>query len=557
MMEKLIYILKKYKVSVYIALFIIIVGIILFSLIGSKPEAKTYESNYYIVKYDKGWSLKQKSKDKLILKHGNEAKINVEIIELNNELKYLSIEDLIDEIIYNIRKQNSSYKLISKEETTISKYEFMGYKLLFENESSQVVTSLYKKGDKIIVFYYEAKNDYFDILLDSVNNIIYHFDIKEKKYDLTHKMSFKMTDISYSKDEKLDKVLTQSNTYELASNNYYVKYRIPSNFEISDFDSTRNYFHLRGIDKKNITISTNIYKFNIFEYLDKENRVNVYKDYSMYRTSEDYSDFQETITKLDGNMDIYLYKNSYSYNKATISSEDVNKKNEKRKDENVRLIYALNKNHILIVDIKAVDTVITKKLIDSIKIEEVRNYSNYVTSKKEDNLLVSEFKRYSGQSKNKIDKVIIKIPNKYKEFEKNTNIFQEKYFGLNYDEDTNIYDYEVHYDLTPSFIKIDSKIDSINSSFSKAYGAYNYLTYFDELMLNNNKFYVYNGGYTQLGGIMFTSINRFHYYINKKVLFHELSNGGYFVVEISGNGKEITDDILNDVTNFQIKEISK
>ena len=223
MMEKLIYILKKYKVSVYIALFIIIVGIILFSLIGSKPEAKTYESNYYIVKYDKGWALKQKSKDKLILKHGNEAKINVEIIELNNELKYLSIEDLIDEIIYNIRKQNSSYKLISKEETTISKYEFMGYKLLFENESSQVVTSLYKKGDKIIVFYYEAKNDYFDILLDSVNNIIYHFDIKEKKYDLTHKMSFKMTDISYSKDEKLDKVLTQSNTYELASNNYYVK----------------------------------------------------------------------------------------------------------------------------------------------------------------------------------------------------------------------------------------------------------------------------------------------------------------------------------------------
>lgn len=557
-MRKLIDILKKYKISVIIALSIIIVGIfgiILFNLAINKSSIKTYENEYYSFQYDNSWSLKQKDNSKISLNHGKEAKLNIEIITLENESKYASIEDLIEEIVYNIEKQNSGYKLISKKDATISKYEFKGYKLLLESENSQVMTSVYKKSDKLIMFNYEADNEYFDILLDSVQSMIFNFTTKEKTFDLSNKIILDTSDISYSSDEELDKLIDKQSLYELANSNYYVRYSIPSNFELSNFDSKSNYFNFKGNEDKKITISSNIYKYNIFEYLDKDHTVNVYKNYDMYKNDEDYSDFVESITKVEGTRDTYIYKNSYNYNKAVTYDKDFKKQEYKRKDENVMLIYALDKNHILTIDIKATGTAITKKIINNIKIEEIKNYSSYITSKKVDGQLVSELKRYIGYDKKKIDKVSLKVPDKYREFEKYNNIYSDRYFGLNYDEDNNIYDYEIHYELTTTSSKIESKVESINSSFTKSYGAYNYLTNSGKITLNNCKFSVYTGGYTQLGGIMFTNINRFEYYTNKKVLFYELSNGGYLVIEISGNGKEITDEILNDATNFQINEI--
>lgn len=558
-MKKIIDILKKYKLSVIIALLIIIVGIIgiiIFNLIFNKSPIKNYENKYYLLQYDSGWSLKQKDDSKILLNHGKNAKLNIEIITLENESKYASIDDLIEEIEYNIENQNSSYKLISKKDAMISKYEFKGYKLLFENENSQAMTYVYKKSDKLIMFNYEADNEYFDILLDSVHSIIFNFDTKEEKYDLGNKITLNTTnDISYSSDEELDKLINKQMSYELAESNYYVKYSVPSSFELSSFDSTRNYFNFRGNNDKKITISSDIYKYNIFEYLDKSHNVNVYKNYDIFKNDEDYSDFVESIAQIDEKKDNYIYKNSYNYNKAVTYDKDFKKQEYKRKDENVMLIYALDKNHILIIEIKATGTAITEKLINNIKIEEIKNYSSYVTSKKVDGQLVSNLKRYDGYDKKKIDMISLKIPDKYQEFEKGNNIYSDRYFGLNYDEEKNIYDYEIHYELTTSSSKIESKIDSLNSSFSKAYGVYNYLTNSGEIVLNNYKFNLYTGGYTQLGGIMFTNINRFRYYTNKKVLFYELSNGGYLVIEISGNGKEITNEILNDATNFKINEI--
>lgn len=557
-MRKVIDMLKKYKISVIIALSIIIVGffgIVLFKLIINKSPIKTYENEYYSLKYDTSWCLKQKDNLKLSLNHGKEAKLNIEIITLKDESKYSSIEDLIEEIVYNLEKQNSSYKLISKKETTLSKNEFKGYKLLFESENSQVMTSVYKKSDKLIIFNYEAQNEYFDILLDSVQSMIYNLVIKEKTFDLSNKIVLNTGDVSYSSDEELDKLIDKQSTYELAKDNYYVRYSIPSNFELSDFDSKSNYFNFRGQKDKKITISSNIYKYNIFEYLDKDHTVNVYKHYDLYKNKDDYSNFVESLTKLKGPRDAYVYKNSYNYNKAVTYDKNFKKQEFKRKDENVMLIYALDKNHILTIDINATGTAITKKLINNIKIKEIKNYSSYITSKKVDGQLVSDLKRYIGYDKKKIEKISLKIPDKYRELEKQNNIYSNRYFGLNYHEDNNIYDYEIHYELTNTSSKAESIVDNINSAFPKSYGAYNYLTNSGEFTLNNYKFSVYIGGYTQLGGIMFTSINRFEYYTNKKVLFYELSNGGYLVVEISGNGKEITDEILNDATNFQINEI--
>ena len=47
-----------------------------------------------------------------------------------------------------------------------------------------------------------------------------------KTYDLSSKIKVDTTDISYSIDEDLDSKLSESKTYEIANNNYYVKYSI-------------------------------------------------------------------------------------------------------------------------------------------------------------------------------------------------------------------------------------------------------------------------------------------------------------------------------------------
>ena len=186
--------------------------------------------------------------------------------------------------------------------------------------------SIYKKSDKLVMINYESDNEYFDILLDSVHNIIYNFDTKEKVYDLSNKITLNTSDVTYSTNEELDKTFEKTELHEIATNNYYVKYSVPSSFEISDFDSTRNYYNYRGLDKKTITISTVIYKYNVFEYLNKENQVDVYKNFDMYQKDKDYSDFKETLTKINSNkVDTYLYKNSYNYNKAVTYDKEYNR----------------------------------------------------------------------------------------------------------------------------------------------------------------------------------------------------------------------------------------
>ena len=51
---------------------------------------------------------------------------------------------------------------------------------------------------------------------------------------------------------------------------------------------------------------------------------------------------------------------------------------------------------------------------------------------------------------------------------------------------------------------------------------------------------------------MFTSNNRTKYYVNVKVLFYELSTGGFLTIKVEGNNVQVSDEILNDLTNFEL-----
>lgn len=557
MMRKLYDIFKKYKLVIISLILITVIGMVMLLVIISPSNSqslKEVNTNNYIVKYDNSWKITEKKDNAITIKHKySDGVLNFNIIKLDSN--YSTIDDLIDEIIYNIEVQNKNHKLISKQEDTFTKYQFSGYKMLYETEKSQTMVAVYKKSDKLVFISYEAGNDCFDMLLDSVHNIIYNFDIKEDSFDLTTKINIGTSEIKYSKEEKIEKLLDKTQDYEIAHNNYYVSYFIPDIFKLRNFDTSNNYFDYKDKDKGSISIDVGIVNKNIYEYLDKDNNFNVYDNYSFYKKDKDYSDFLESISHLqDKKYESYIYKNSYYYDKAITYDKDLNMSEYKKKYENVELIYALNKNHILVIKIASSDLNIPEKLVKMIKINNLKNYSSYVERNIRDGFLIGELKRFTDSNKDKVDNITIKLPDKYTEYEKNTNMYDERYYGLNYDEDKEMYDYEINYRLTSNVTNnLDGQVNIINNSLYDVYGSCNKLVSAGVTTRNKRDFIVYNGGYTNLGGIPFTNINRYKYYIYKKVLFYKINSGGYLIIEINGNGKEISEEIVNEVTNFDIK----
>ena len=202
-MKKIIKILKKYHLAFLIAAIIAAIGTILvLMLVDKKINTKTFENNYYTFNYDTKWSITNKSNLMVKLKNDDKATLNVEIVQMDDEYKYSNISDFIDDILYDINDQNKEYKLISQKDSKITKSSYDGYKFLYESDSSQVMITIAKTGDKVIIFNYEAKNKYFDILLDSVQNIIYNFKLKPDTFDLSYKISVDTNNIAYSKNDR-------------------------------------------------------------------------------------------------------------------------------------------------------------------------------------------------------------------------------------------------------------------------------------------------------------------------------------------------------------------
>ena len=557
MIKRLINFLKKYHLIVISASIVVFIGVIVLIIINfyNNDSLKVLDTENYVVEYDRSWKVKEQELNFVLLMHKNRNSfVKIDVIPLESEFAYFSIDDLIDEIIYNIDKQNKNYKLISKQEDIFTDYQYRGYKMLYEVDNLQTMVATYKKSDKLIMISYESVNDYFDILLDSVHNIIYHFDTKEKQFNLTGDINLNLKKIKFSKGDKVEKLLSKVKNYEVADNNYYVSYSIPDNFQLGALNSRYQYFELEGLEDGNLTMNVNIYNWNIYEYLDKKNSINDFDNYKMFKKDEDYSEFQESIEILDSDYDSYIYKNSYYYDKATIF-KDNELKEYRRRDENIELIYALNKNHILVIKLSSSGVGIPEKLINMINIEKSKNYASYVKSNKKDGYLVAELQRFKDYRKDKIESITIRLPDKYDELDRLNNFYEKRVFSLNYDEEKEIYDYEIEYQLT-TISDINSLVDIINNSYTTSYGPYDNLSFIGNVTVNNKDFIEYSGGYTNLGGIMFTDINRFKYYVYKKALFYRIGDEGYLMINISGNNHEISDDIINEVTNFVIEEKS-
>ena len=545
---------KSFFLSIIVTFLIGTIIILTTYILLSKTKIKTVDDELYLLKYDSTWHISDKSRNKILFKHKSNSFFELQINELDDENKYAEIDELIDEILYNIQGNNPNFKLISKQKDIVTKVEINGYKLLYEDDTKQEMIVAYKKSNRLVLMRYEATNEYFDILLDSVESIIYNSVIKEDNFGLKNSLSINVDTIQYSTDEELDKLLTTSTNYEIANNNYLIDYSIPDNFTLNAYDSTSKTHSLK-LDNSSIDISLSIINENIYEYLDKDETRSVYNNYKYYHNddNDEYLDFSESLSKLDSDFNSYIYKNSY-YTTLSKYFTNSNNQEDKVKSENVEMIYSLDKNRLLIIKISARRSAITEKLVNMIKINSASNYASYITSKKDNGFLISEFKEYTDYNRDSLQSIVLKIPDKYTEIDKKNNIYINKHYGIDFNDKYDLYNYEINYEI--SKISIESYIESINSIYIKStYGSSEKMSYKGDLTVNGNKFQVYTGGYTEISGIMFTNIDRELFYINKMLLVYSLPNKDNFIIHINGNGKEITDSIINDVTNFNVSQI--
>lgn len=547
MMSMIINLFKRYKIVIFTSSLIIIVGIVALVITSNLiniSKAKEYKNNNYQIVYDSTWKIKEKNDMDITLIHDKNSQVKFEIVSLEDEYKYSSSDDLLDELLYNIKQQNNSYKLISKEKDFVTKYKYDGYKLLYENGDNQVLIVMGKKGDQLLLVVYETNNSYFDILLDSVQSIIYDFHILDESFDLTYKLNVDTSNIEWSKNDDVSKNASKTKNYEIANKNYLVNYSIPENFELSEFNSTNSYFNYRGLSEGSITLTANIRNTNIYEYMDKNGSfTTLYYPYKSMREKKDgYSDFKETLQEVKNSKNKnYIYKNSY---KSSTNYGDYDY-------EEVVMIYELDANHILLIELKASKTKIPKELINNIKLNSSTNYSSYIEEKIVDNSLVGELKKFTDYSNSKIRTITLKVPRDFKEIDRGFNIYESRNYVSGYNENLDIYEYKVEYRLNTS---IDSKVESINSSYEiyKTRGNYQVLVNSSNIELNGKNFKMYNGGYTDVGGAMFSNNERNHYYVNSKVLFYEFDDRCCLSIEIKGNGVEISQELLNRLTNFDI-----
>ena len=151
-----------------------IVGFIITLGVSYSVNLGGTKDGVFKVEYDSTWKLVNKGEFTLKHKKTNSViSIQSKILEDNyvdTELKYI-----IGDIVYSIEEQNKDYKLIKMSDKVSTKYETYSY--LYEKDKEQVLVNVYKKGNKLVIAYYQADSEVYDIVLDSVDTILSSLEI--------------------------------------------------------------------------------------------------------------------------------------------------------------------------------------------------------------------------------------------------------------------------------------------------------------------------------------------------------------------------------------------
>ena len=163
-------------ISTFLIATIVLIGWIV--IFKSTDKINIYEDNNMKFEYDSSWSISRNSNDTISLTHKTNSFVDLKVSKITSNNYNSGISSISDEIKYDIEKQDSKYKLLKEEEKKIGKKGYDSYKMLYENEDSQSLVIVLRNQERLYVINYTAKNEYFDILLDSFQTILGSLELK-------------------------------------------------------------------------------------------------------------------------------------------------------------------------------------------------------------------------------------------------------------------------------------------------------------------------------------------------------------------------------------------
>lgn len=156
---------EKWKIILFIIVLILSLLIVILYFNSKKVEIKNYQNDYYKIKYDTTWNLKNNKLEHK--KSKSRIKVNYKVLDQS----YIDIElkDIINDLLYSIEKQNKDYEKIMQKKID-NPYE--GYQVLYEDNDVQSLVTIYKKDNVLLFITFNADSEYFDILIDNVETIL-------------------------------------------------------------------------------------------------------------------------------------------------------------------------------------------------------------------------------------------------------------------------------------------------------------------------------------------------------------------------------------------------
>ena len=168
--------LQKRKKLLLNLLLIFVIATIVIGLwiifIKNRVYMRDYKNDYIEFKYDSTWTLSRDTENYIGLTHKTNSLISITTYSLTSKNINYDIEDLADEVKFDIVKQNTSYKLLKEEKSNITEKKYDSYKMLYEDGENQTEVIIIKNDNNLYVINYTSPNNTFDIVLDSFQTVL-------------------------------------------------------------------------------------------------------------------------------------------------------------------------------------------------------------------------------------------------------------------------------------------------------------------------------------------------------------------------------------------------
>lgn len=170
---------KKFLVTLSIIFVVSIIVVVLWIFIFKKNiYIRTFSDETISFKYDTTWKITRETDNIISLTHPTNSIIDIKISALPTNYINNDINVVVDEVKFDIEKQNVGYKLLKEEKNIISDNKYEAYKILYENGDSQSLIVVMKNNNYLFVINYISKNEFFDILLDSFQTVLGSLEFK-------------------------------------------------------------------------------------------------------------------------------------------------------------------------------------------------------------------------------------------------------------------------------------------------------------------------------------------------------------------------------------------